>query len=126
MLRNRFGACEPLDDALALLRAPGLIKVMRAGEVSDTNVRRRDYYLLSVGADKAQELRDAVPALAWYDQQTELVRLATVGMSAEQLRQQQYAHEEYAGTPLGQPIGGIEARVRRRLEDVLARQVAAS
>ncbi|MFF2308170.1 hypothetical protein ACFVVP_37390 [Streptomyces sp. NPDC058128] len=122
MLRNKHGAYESMNNALAVLRHPGLIKVVRAGKSSDTHVRRRDYYLLSTGAAFAERLRNEVPVLAWYDQQVLYVRMVTEGMSAEQLKALQYEHAEYAGTPVGQIIAGIAERVRARLAVALERE----
>lgn len=122
MLRNRHGAYEPMNNALAVLRHPGLIQVVRAGKSSDTHVRRRDYYLLAAGAEFAQRLRTEVPVLAWYDQQVSYVRMVAEGMSAEELKALQYEHAEYAGTPVGQMIAGISERVRARLAAALERE----
>lgn len=125
MLRNRHGAYEPMNNALAVLRHPGLIQVVRAGKSSDTHVRRRDYYLLAAGAEFAQRLRTEVPVLAWYDQQILYVRMVAEGMSAEELKALQYEHAEYAGTPVGQMIAGISERVRARLAAALEREALA-
>lgn len=122
MLRNKHGAYEPMNNALSVLRHPGLIRVLRAGKSSDTHVRRRDYYLLAAGEEFAQRLRAEVPMLAWYDQQVLYVRMVTEGMSAEQLKALQYEHAEYAGTPVGQMIAGISERVRARLSAELERE----
>ena len=60
MLRNKHGAYEPLNNALAVLRHPGLIQIVRAGLSSDVRVRRRDYYLLEAGQEFAARLRAEV------------------------------------------------------------------
>jgi len=122
MLRNRHGAYEPMNNALSVLRHPGLIRVVRAGKSTDTQVRRRDYYLLAAGEEFAERLRAEVPVLAWYDQQVLYVRMVTEGMPAEQLKALQYEHAEYAGTPVGQMIAGISERVRVRLTAALERE----
>ena len=122
MLRNKHGAYEPLNNALAVLRHPGLIQIVRAGLSSDVQVRRRDYYLLEAGQEFAAKLRAEIPVLAWYDQQVLYVRTATEGMSTEELKALQYGHAEYAGTPKGQMIAGISERVRARLAEALERE----
>ncbi|MEV7801727.1 hypothetical protein AB0O28_02120 [Microbispora sp. NPDC088329] len=122
MLRNKHGAYEPLDDALSVLRHLGLIKIQRAGRTSDTRVRRRDYYLLESGRDAADQLRRYIPLLAWYDEQAAYVGRMANGLSAEELKNLQYENDEYSGTPIGQLIGGIEERVRSRLDEALARE----
>lgn len=122
MLRNDHGAYEALDNALSVLRHLGLIAVRRAGRVSDERVRRRDYFLLQAGADKAQQLREGEEVLAWYDQQTAYVAAAVTGMTGAQLKQQQYGQPEYAATPVHQMIGGITERVRERLDAALAQE----
>jgi hypothetical protein len=47
MLRHHFGAYEPLDDALAVLRSAGLVARRRRGTVN--RVRQHDYFLLEPG-----------------------------------------------------------------------------
>lgn len=122
MLRNKHGAYEPLHNALSVLRHPGLIQIVRAGTSLDSQVRRRDYYLLEPGQDFAARLRTEMPVLAWYDQQVQYVHVATEGMSAEEIKAFQYEHAEYAGTPQGQMIAGITERVRARLAEALDRE----
>jgi hypothetical protein len=122
MLRNRHGAYEFLDDALSVLRHLGLIQVRRLGRLTDTHVKRRDYYLLQAGAKQAQHLRDEEPVLAWYDAQTAYVAAAVAGMTAEQLKRWQYDQPEYAGTPEHQLISGITERVGQRLDAALAQE----
>jgi hypothetical protein len=122
MLRNRHGACEQLDNALSVLRYLELIAVRRAGRASDEQVRRRDYFLLELGAAQAERIRVTEPLLRWYDEQIDYVSAAVGGMSAAQLKELQYGHAEYADTPVGQIIGGIDRRVRVRLAEALARE----
>lgn len=122
MLRNDHGAYEPLENALSVLRHLGLIAVRRLGRFSDEHVRRRDYYLLQAGVERAQRLRESEPVLAWYDQQTAYVAAAVEGISGAQLKEQQYEHPEYAATPVRQLIGGITERVRERLAAALLQE----
>ncbi|GAA4548896.1 hypothetical protein [Amycolatopsis samaneae] len=120
MLRNQHGAYEFLDDAMSVLRHLGLVQVRRVGRITDSHVKRRNYYLLEAGAEQAMRLRDEEPILAWYDEQTAYAADAVRGLSAEQMKRWQYDQPEYASTPLGQLIGGIAERVERRLEAALA------
>jgi hypothetical protein len=52
MLRHYFGAYEPLDDALAVLRSSALVVRRRRGRVGYTT--RHDYYLLTRGREVAR------------------------------------------------------------------------
>ncbi|GAA2354081.1 hypothetical protein GCM10009854_35130 [Saccharopolyspora halophila] len=113
MLRHHFGAYEPLDDALAVLRSAGLIVHRRRGRVGHT--RRHDYYLLSRGREVARDLVAQAPAFRYYVQRVRLVLDLADGRGGNQLRNRQYLQSEYAGAARGSRIASIAERVRIRL-----------
>ncbi|WP_217649732.1 hypothetical protein [Saccharopolyspora flava] len=113
MLRHHFGAYEPLDDALAVLRSAGLIVRRRRGRVGHT--RRHDYYLLERGRRVARTIIARAPAFRYYVDRVRLVLDLADGRGGRQLRDRQYLQAEYAGARRGSPIGTIAERVRDRL-----------
>jgi hypothetical protein len=113
MVRWRFGAYEPLDDALGLLLAHGMIGIDAVGAAPE--IDRWDYCLLPAGRLTARELRSEEPDLAWYDERATLVLLLAGDRSGSRLKDVQYAQAEYERTHLGESITGITSRVRARL-----------
>lgn len=113
MLRYRFGAYEPLDDALAVLAAAGLVVRRREGTVEHT--RQHNYYLTQRGRSVAGGMVVDVPELRWYvDRVTLLLRLVS-GIGPTALKDMQYAQPEYSAAAWRTRIGSIAPRVRERL-----------
>lgn len=113
MIRWFFGAYEPLDDALALLRSVGFVTVRRSG--TPEQVQRHDYFLLSAGREGARKLCADVPEFAWYAIRAELVGRVAGQTGGAALKDRQYKQMEYAKTALGDRIASIEDRVRARI-----------
>ena len=123
MLRHHFGAYEPLDDALAVLRSAGLIVRRRRGRVGHT--RRHDYYLLARGRDVARTLVAQAPSFGYYVRRVRLVLELADGRGGNQLRERQYLQSEYACAARGSRITSIAERVRVRLARLRAELGAA-
>lgn len=113
MLRHHFGAYEPLDDALAVLRSAGLIVRRRRGRVGHT--RRHDYFLLARGRRVARTIVARAPTFRYYVDRVRLVLDLADGRGGTELRDRQYLQAEYASTRRGAPIATITERVRDRL-----------
>ncbi|GAA4240234.1 hypothetical protein GCM10022254_64150 [Actinomadura meridiana] len=114
MLRHHFGAYEPLDDALAVLRSAGLLVRRRRGTVN--RVRQHDYYLLAAGRDVARELIREASDFQYYVDRVALVLDLADGRGGSQLKKQQYLQREYAEAARGDRIGSVSVRARARLE----------
>lgn len=117
MIRWLFGAFEPLDDALSVLRCAGLIKVRRTGNPS--HIARHDYLLLKQGREAVCKLLVMAPALNWYAGRASLVASVAGDRGGRALKDRQYEQAEYASTELGTRIGSIADRVRRRLQELI-------
>ena len=118
MLRHLFGAYEPLDEALAVLRTPGLVVRRKRGVPGHTT--QHDYYLTTAGRDAAQTIVDSVPALNYYVERAKLVTDLAAGRRGSALRDIQYLQPEYADAAVGSRITGIADRARERLKLALA------
>lgn len=121
MLRYHFGAYEPLDDALAVLRSAGLVARRRRGTVA--RVRQHDYFLLMPGRTVAREMIRQAPAFQYYVDRIGLVLDLADGRGGSQLKKQQYLQREYAEAARGDRIGSVSTRARARLAQ-LRRQAA--
>lgn len=118
MLRFLFGAYEPLDEALSVLRTPGLVVRRKQGTAG--HIKQHDYYLTSAGRTAVQSIVDTAPELMYYVERAALVADLAAGKRGSALRDIQYLHPEYADAALGTRIAGIADRARRRLADALA------
>ncbi len=118
MLRYLFGAYEPLDEALSVLRTPGLVIRRKQGNAGHTT--QHDYYLTASGRAAAQTMVDTATALSYYVERSALVADLAAGRRGSALRDIQYLQPEYADAALGAHIAGIAGRARRRLKDALA------
>lgn len=116
MLRHHFGAYEPLDDALAVLRSAGLVARRRRGTVN--RVRQHDYFLLTAGRTVAREVIQEAPAFQYYVDRVGLVLDLADGRGGSQLKRQQYLQREYADAARGDRIGSVSVRARARLEQL--------
>jgi hypothetical protein len=118
MLRYLFGAYEPLDEALAVLAAPGLVVPRRRGVPG--HVIQHDYYLTTAGRTSAEAIVATAPAFVYYVERTRLVVDLAAGKRGSALRDIQYLQAEYADAQLGSYIAGISERARKRLQALRA------
>ncbi len=116
MMRWKFGAFEPLDNAFAILVTAGLARTVR----SPLGKGQRDFYLLSLGRMKAAEIVGDIPDLGWYPARAELVAAVAGGATGNQLRQRQYEVAEYAQTSWNDRIASVVDLVREDLQRLRA------
>ncbi|XXY50121.1 hypothetical protein WME91_03090 [Sorangium sp. So ce269] len=117
MVRYRFGAFEPLDDAMAVLRSVDFVRIHREG-VPGERVREHFYLLTHQGRKAMLELSALAEELAWYDRRARIVVRVAGGAGGKALKDRQYLQREYATTMLGQIIAPITDRVRRRIDEL--------
>lgn len=113
MLRNRFGAWESIDNAMAVLRGAGLAARKRRGTIE--RVRQSDYYLLDEGRRVARDIVATEPVFQYYVDRVDLVVRLADGLGGTQLKTRQYLQREYADTPLHEHISTVAPRARARL-----------
>lgn len=116
MIRYHFGAYEPLDNALSILRAADLIRIERTGHPG--KVKQHAYLLTRQGRGALETLAAAAPELAWYRDRALLVAKVAGDQGGSKLKDRQYLEKEYADTDLSQPIRPITARVMGRLQEL--------
>ena len=114
MIRYRFGAFEPLDNALSILRAADFIRIRRQG--SPGKVNEHIYLLTQSGRQAMNELAGLAEDIAWYKHRAEVVARLAGGAGGKALKDRQYLQAEYADTALKHIISPITDRVYLRLE----------
>jgi hypothetical protein len=114
MIRYRFGAFEPLDNALSILRAAEFIRIRRQGSPGKVN---EHIYLLTQGGRQAMnDLASLAEEIAWYKNRAEIVARLAGGAGGKALKDRQYLQADYADTALKHIIAPITDRVRLRME----------
>lgn len=116
MIRFHFGAYEVVDNALAKLKATGLIAHRRGADSGDR--ARHDYYLLTKGAEQAAQMRESLTELKWYDQQADAIAFLAEAMQGSAARKRQYDQPEYKGARIGAEIPPVFERARARAIDL--------
>jgi hypothetical protein len=119
MIRFLFGAYEPLDDALAVLRSAQLVVRRKRGSAG--RVQQHNYYLTRSGRDTADRILRDAPAFAHFVERTRAVAELADGYRGTQLKDRQYQQGEYRDTAIGARIATIAPRVRARLRQYLDR-----
>jgi hypothetical protein len=123
MIRFLFGAYEPLDDALAVLRSAHLVVRRKRGSAG--RVHQHDYYLTRAGRDAADRLLHDAPAFSYFVERTRAVAAFAEGYRGTQLKDRQYLQTEYRETQIGNRIAAISSRVRARLRRYYERLASA-
>ncbi|WP_251374117.1 hypothetical protein [Ponticoccus alexandrii] len=118
MVRYLFGAFEPLDNALAILRAADLIRIRRDGAPGG-KIREHLYLLTTAGRDALGQVTSAAPELEWYRDRASIVARVAGTQGGKALKDRQYLQAEYAGTELSHVIQPITERVLGRLAAIL-------
>ncbi|WP_198000197.1 hypothetical protein [Gimesia alba] len=122
MIRYRFGAYEQVDDALAILRSCGLIKI--GGRKKVAQVFETNFYLLPIAEQVTQDIIVEYPALEWYPNRAKLVAEVAARRGGAALKARQYEKIEYAETTLGKVIPAVTDRVKERLEFHITKKAA--
>lgn len=113
MIRYHFGAFEPLDNALSILRSADLVRIRREGVPGQ--IREHVYLLTAKGRQAMNELAGLAPELDWYRQRATIVAAVAGDAGGKALKDRQYLQQEYAETELNRVIAPITERVRERL-----------
>lgn len=114
MLRRYFGAYEPLDTSLGILKSRGLV-LPRTRKAMDGK-SSHDFLTGTFSRQKRDEIVSAFPTLEWYRARTALVLNVANGRGGFDLKKRQHAQKEYHEAQTGDLIPIIAERVLKRLE----------
>jgi hypothetical protein len=116
MIRYFFGAFEPLDDSLSLLRSRELIQI--TGVKHSQKVQETDFLLTDRGEQFCLTCLREAPPLSWYSDRAQLVALIAGDRAGSALKQKQYERASYAETAIGGIIPSIAAETAARLKQL--------
>lgn len=111
MKRFFFGAYQDLDDIIGFLKSVGLVEFRKQTSMGLKDIRKA-YFLTRDGVQRIEQGLANVPAASWYFDRCQLIKRYFADASGTQLKNRQYAIEEYRETPLGDYIQDIEQMVR--------------
>lgn len=116
MVRYLFGAFEPLDNPLSLLRSRDLVRQRRMGQPGQ--LRETWYLLTRTGREAMDRLAGEAEEFTWYRDRAIVAARVAGGVGGRALKGRQYLQDEYAATPVGGVIPSISGKVRERLEAI--------
>lgn len=111
MKRFFYGAYQDLDDVIGFLKSVDLVEFRKKTSLGLKDIRKA-YFLTRNGVEKIERGLVNVPAAQWYFSRCQLIRRYFADASGTQLKNRQYAIEQYRETPLGDYIQDIEYTVR--------------
>lgn len=114
MLRRYFGAYEPLDTSLGILKSRGLVLPRTRTAVDGKS--SHDFLTGDFSRKRRDEILSSFPVLEWYQARTDLVLKVARGRGGFDLKKRQHAQKEYHEAQTGDLIPTIAARVLARLE----------
>lgn len=114
MLRRYFGAYEPLDTSLGILKSRGLVLPRTRTAVDGKS--SHDFLTGDFSRKRRDEILSSFPVLEWYQARTDLVLKVARGRGGFDLKKRQHAQKEYHEAQTGDSIPTIAARVLARLE----------
>jgi len=117
MVRYLFGAFEPLDDALSLLRSRDLVRITGT-KGAKNKVLETDFILTKLGLDTCTTAVTQEPILQWYADRAALVAKVAGTKGGTALKQKQYQRTCYAATKLGGFIPEITEEVQAQLKQL--------
>lgn len=117
MLRNYFGAYEPVDTAIAHLKARGLVTPRT--KPMGTAANHRDFLINRAALELVERIVAEMPEFNWYEARVKLVLEMANGRGGGALKQRQHEQKEYHETRRGDLIPTIAERVRKRLVEAL-------
>lgn len=119
MMRFYFGAYEPLDTVLGILKSRGL--VLPRSRVTAMGRKGHEFLVSPKAVSLLDRMVAELPPLAWYEDRVALVLKVAGNRGGFPLKVRQHERREYHDTKVDDPIPTTAGRVRRRLEMILAR-----
>lgn len=116
MLRKYFGAYEPLDTVLGILKSREL--VLPRSRPTAIEKDEHEFLVSSKARDLVARIAKELQALRWYDERVDLVLRVAGDRGGFALKKRQHEQKEYHDTRTGDLIPTTAERVRRRLKEL--------
>lgn len=116
MVRYFFGAFDPIDNALSILKARELVTI--TGRKSGGRVIETNFLIYTKAFEVCDTAVQTTPVLGWYRDRARVVCDLAGSATGGALKDRQYERSQYAGTELGYQIPSIADAVRQRLDTI--------
>lgn len=116
MVRYFFGAFDPIDNALSILKARELVTI--TGRKSGDRPIETNFLIYPKAFEVCDNAVKTAPVLGWYRDRARLVCELAGTATGGALKDRQYERSQYAGTELGYQIPSIADAVRQRLATI--------
>ncbi len=113
MVRYFFGAFDPIDNALSILKARELVTI--TGRKSGGRPIETNFLIYPKAFEVCDTAVNSAPVLVWYRERAKLVCELAGTATGGALKDRQYERSQYAKTELGYQIPSIADAVRQRL-----------
>lgn len=113
MVRYFFGAFDPIDNALSILKARELVTI--TGRKSGGRSIETNFLIYPKAFEVCDSAVKTAPVLSWYRDRARLVCELAGTATGGALKDRQYERSQYAGTELGYRIPSIAGAVCQRL-----------
>lgn len=113
MTRYLFGAWEYLDDVVAFLMSFGLVH-FTSKRNSKLQTIDKKYYITQLAVDLVAKWENNWGELSWYVERCQLLKKYFGHFSGSQLKDRQYAINEYADTSYNEYIQDIQHKVKEK------------
>lgn len=117
MRRFFYGAYEELDSIIAFLTSVNFVEFKIQKNAGLLSIKK-EYYLTKFGLERIEQMLRHVPAAEWYFDRCGLIQEYFGDLSGTQLKNRQYAIEQYRDTPLNSYISDIETQVRTQFKSI--------
>lgn len=116
MIRYFFGAFDPIDNALSVLKSRELVTI--TGRKSGGRVIETNFLIFPRAFEVCESALTTAPVLQWYRDRAKIVCDVAGTATGGALKERQYMRSQYAGTELGYQIPSITDVVRQRLNAI--------
>lgn len=122
MIRFYFGAYEPLDTVLAILKSRGL--VLPRSRLTAMGRKGHEFLISPTAVALLDRMVAELPPLIWYENRVSLVLKVAGNRGGYPLKIRQHERREYHNTRIEDLIPTTAGRVHRRLKTILEREMA--
>ena len=116
MVRYFFGAYDPIDNAISVLKSRELVAI--TGRKSGGRIIETNFPIFPKAFQVCEGALKSAPVLQWYRDRAKIVCDVAGEATGGALKERQYKRSQYAGTELGYQIPSITDVVRQRLDAI--------
>lgn len=120
MMRYFFGAFDPIDNAISILKSRGLVTI--TGRKSGNSIIETNFLVYPKAFEVCEAAIRTAPVLQWYRDRAKVVCDLAGSDSGGALKARQYKRSQYAETKRGSLIPSIADDVRKRLDAITRKE----